>query len=131
MFTDLSQDIYIEDKQLGIFHDLRTAPYTFTGTAGRDENRFVLLYNSSRLSQDDVNLMNNVLVASNENVTIYSSNEKIDSIEVYDLLGKLVRNYSNINSSEFILNNLNKNDTTLLLKIKLNNGSIVNKKIIF
>jgi hypothetical protein len=131
MFTDVNQKIYLEDKQLGIFHNLRSAPYTFTGTVGRDENRFVLLYNSSRLSQDDVNLTNNVLVATNENVTVYSSTESIDNIEVYDLLGKLVRNYSNINSSEFILNNLNKNDTTLLLKIKLNNGSIVNKKIIF
>ncbi|WP_430400200.1 GEVED domain-containing protein [Flavobacterium sp.] len=131
LFTDLSQGIYIEDKQLGIIHDLRTAPYTFTGTVGRDENRFTLLYNSSRLSQDDINFVNNVLVATNENVTVYSSTESIDSIEVYDLLGKLVKSYSNINSSEFILNNLNKNDTTLLLKIKLNNGSIVNKKIIF
>ncbi len=131
LFSDTAQNIYLEDKQLGIFHDLRTAPYTFTGTVGRDENRFVLLYNSSRLSQDDVTLENNLTVVTNDNVTLYSSNENINSIEVYDLLGKVVQKYNNINSKEFMLSHLTKNNTTLLLKVKLNNGVIVNKKVIF
>ena len=131
LFSNTAQNIYLEDKQLGIFHDLRTAPYTFTGTVGRDENRFVLLYNSSRLSQDDVTLENNLTVVTNDNVTLYSSNENINSIEVYDLLGKVVNKYNNINSKEFMLSSLTKNNTTLLLKVKLNNGVIVNKKIIF
>ncbi|WP_320815255.1 GEVED domain-containing protein [Flavobacterium sp.] len=131
LFSDTTQKIYLEDKQLGIFHDLRTAPYTFTGTTGRDENRFVLLYNSSRLSQEDVTLTNNLMVVSNENVTIHSSIENINSIEVHDLLGKIVKTYNNIDAKEFMLNNLQKNNSTLLLRIKLNNGAIVDKKIIF
>jgi hypothetical protein len=131
LFTDASQDIYLEDKQLGIFHDLRTAPYTFTGTTGRDENRFVLLYNSSRLSQDDVALANNLMVVANDNVTIHSSMENINTIEVYDVLGKLIKTYSNVDSKEFMLKNLTKNNTTLLVKIELANGAIVNKKVIF
>ena len=131
LFSDTTQKIYLEDKQLGIFHDLRTSPYTFTGTTGRDENRFVLLYNSSRLSQEDVTLTNNLMVVSNENVTIHSSIENINSIEVHDLLGKIVKTYNNIDAKEFMLNNLQKNNSTLLLRIKLNNGAIVDKKIIF
>jgi hypothetical protein len=131
LFINGDQDIFIEDRQLGVFHNLRTAPYTFTGTVGRNENRFNLLYNSSRLSQDDVSLTNNILVSSNENVTVYSSSDNIDNIEVYDLLGKLIKVYTNINSSEFVLNNLNKNDNTLLLKITINSGSVINKKVIF
>ena len=131
LFTNGDQDIYLEDKQLGVFHNLRTAPYTFTGTVGRNENRFNLLYNSSRLSQDDITLSNNLTVVSNENLTVFSSRETIDSIEVYDLLGKLVKTYSNVNTAEFMLNNLNKNNTTLLLKITLTNGSVINKKVIF
>ena len=131
LFSDLSQNIYLEDKQLGIFHDLRTAPYTFTGTTGRDENRFVLLYNSSRLSQDDVALTNNLLVVTNDNVTIHSSIEKINTIEVYDVLGKLIKTYSSVDSQEFMLRDLSKNNTTLLVKIELANGTVVNKKVIF
>ena len=131
LFSDTNQDIYLEDKQLGIFHDLRTAPYTFTGTVGRNENRFVLLYNSSRLSQEDNSLTNNILVATNENVTVHSSIENINSIEVHDLLGRTIKTYNNIDSTEFLLGNLPKNNTTLFLRIKLNNGDIVDKKVIF
>ena len=131
LFADNSQDIYLEDRQLGIFHNLRTAPYTFTGIVERNENRFVLLYNSSRLSQDDIAISNNLTVVSNENITVYSSREVIRDVEVYDVLGKLIKVYSNINQAEFGLNNLAKNENTLLLKIKLNNGTVVNKKVIF
>jgi hypothetical protein len=131
LFGDTNQNIYLEDKQLGIIHDLKTAPYTFTGIIGRDEDRFVLLYNSSRLSQDDVALTNNLMVVSNEDVTIYSSIENIKSIQVHDLLGRIIKTYQNIDSTEFKLNNLQKNNSTLLLKIELNNGIIIDKKIIY
>ena len=131
LFLEENQKIYLEDKQLGIFHDLRTAPYTFTGVTGRNENRFVILYNSSRLSQDDNGLSNNIMIVSNENVTIHSSLENITSIEVHDMLGRNIKTYNNIENKEFMLSNLQKNNTTLLLRIKLTNGEIVDKKIIY
>lgn len=40
-----NQNIYLEDKVLGVIHDLRQNPYSFTGTSGILNDRFVLRYN--------------------------------------------------------------------------------------
>ena len=39
-----TQDIYLKDELLNIYHDLKSAPYTFTATAGVHNDRFKLVY---------------------------------------------------------------------------------------
>jgi hypothetical protein len=132
IFSNTTQNIYLEDVQLGVIHDIRTAPYLFTGTVGKDESRFVLRYtNNNVLSQETFDTENSLRVVTNENATVYSTVEKMNSIEVYDLLGKKIKSYSNIDANEFKLYNLTKNNAAIVLKIKLNNGTMISKKVIF
>ena len=50
LFTDITQNIYLEDTYLNIIHDLRTVPYSFTSESGKFDNRFILRYTNQTLS---------------------------------------------------------------------------------
>jgi hypothetical protein len=85
--------IFLEDKQDNVFQDLReNADYTFTGTILDDRDRFVVHF-SNPLGID--NLENNQMEA----IHIYSWEKSVfvdipfkfsGTIEVYDLLGKII-----------------------------------------
>jgi hypothetical protein len=74
-----NQDIYLEDKQLNIIHDLRQAPYNFTSSVGTFNDRFVLRYTTVALSnQDFESIDSSVLVSANDGqIKIKSINESL------------------------------------------------------
>ncbi len=131
LFDDPLQNIYLEDSQLGIVLNLRTAPYTFTSEAGNFNNRFKILFSNSTLSNPNFeNDINSVIVLNNSNeFTIKSSLKNLDQITIYDLLGRQLYFESGINKNNISLSNVTLNNQTLIVKIKLENGIIVTKKI--
>ncbi len=124
------QSIFLEDLVLGITHDLRAAPYTFTATPGRYENRFVLKFNNETLSNEDF-VANSITVYTNESININVPNQQIKTVRVYDLLGKSLGTFTNINSDSFSSKNVSKTQSLLLVEITLENGAVVNKKVIY
>ena len=131
LFEDPSQNIYLEDSQLDIVLNLRTAPYTFTSEAGNFNNRFKILFSNSTLSNPNFeNDINSVIVLNNSNeFTIKSSLKNLDQITIYDLLGRQLYFEGGINKNNISLSNITLNNQTLIVKIKLENGIIVTKKI--
>ena len=128
------QSIYLEDKYQHIIHDLKHAPYVFTNeTAGRIDDRFVLVYKNQLLGNDDFeNLTSSVLVASNKNeISIKSVQENIKSVIIYDVLGRILYQNEKVNHTQTAIHTLMQNQQTLLVKVKLNNGKIITKKIVF
>lgn len=126
-----SQNIYLKDLNLNIIHDLKVSPYQFTSTSGSIHDRFRVVYLTNSLSNPDINLDNNVRAIVKEQVSVASNNLQMESIEVYNALGQKLDSYKNINSNFFTLSNLKKNNTTLLLKIKLQTGETVIRKVIY
>jgi hypothetical protein len=55
----------------------------------------------------------------------------MESIIVYNLLGQKIDVYENINSNYFTLSNLRKNNAGMLLKIKLQTGETVIRKVVY
>jgi len=129
LFT--TQNIYLRDKLLNVTHDLKSSPYHFNTTAGNINDRFKVIYLNGNLNNSNFNYSNNVKVTTNENVTVYSSKEQIKSIIVYNVLGQKLKEYSNINANNFSLAGLQKNNTTLLLEIQLDNDTKTTEKIIY
>ena len=128
------QSIYLEDKYLHIIHDLKQAPYVFTNnTAGRIDDRFTLLYKNQLLGNDDFqSITNSLVVASNDNeISVRSIQEIINSITIYDVLGRTLYQNENVNHTQTTIHALIENQQALLVKVKLNNGQIINKKIVF
>jgi hypothetical protein len=129
LFT--TQNIYLKDEFLNSIYDIKSNPYEFTSEIGSFNNRFKIVYTTNPLSNPHFEIDNSISVISNDVIKVKSSNEIIDSIVVYDVVGRKLKSYETINSKEATLTNLIKNNTTLLLQIKLQNGTIVNEKVIY
>ncbi len=130
LFTESTQNIYLEDLALGITHNLRLAPYTFTATPGRYENRFVLKFNNETLSNEDFSL-NQVTVYSNDNIYVNAPNQVIKSVRIHDLLGKVLGTFNNVNSDSFVSKNITKMQSPILVEVTLANGKSKTYKVIF
>ncbi|MEZ4786962.1 MAG: GEVED domain-containing protein [Flavobacterium haoranii] len=130
LFGTTTQDIYLEDRTLGITHDLRTVPYSFTAAPGTYENRFVLKFNNETLGNEDF-IANNVTVYTNESINISAPNQVIKSVRVHDLLGRVLGTFNNVNSKTFSSKKIAKTQSPLLVEVTLENGATKTYKVIF
>jgi hypothetical protein len=130
LFDDQNQMIYLEDTLLNIDHDLRQNRYQFNSISGNHNNRFLLKYTSTALGTNEFN-NNAIQVATSSGIHIHSTNEFLESVVVYDVLGRKLAAYDRINGRDFSITDLLKNNTTLLLDITTENGTKVTKKVIY
>jgi len=132
LFTG-NQDIYIEDQLLNVFHNLKIAPYTFNSAAGTFNNRFVLRYVEPTLGAPDFENIGNAvkIYASNNEIKMESGLQTIKSYTVYDVLGRVLANENEVNFKQKAINSIVKNNQALIVKVALENGQAVTKKIIF
>lgn len=127
-----NQDIFLEDKLLGIIHDLRQNSYSFTSDSGEFNDRFVLRYINQTLSNAEFETLDDsVVVFTNEAVVIESTQYQLADVQVYNVLGQLLYKKSNINSKRFEISFLQKKNQALFVKVELTNGQVVTKKIVF
>jgi hypothetical protein len=122
----------LQDNLLGIDFNLLQGAYNFTTNSGTFNNRFVLKYTSALSTTDDNLSANNVIVASDKKtLKIKSVMENIQSVAIYDVIGREIYSQDAINAKEFSKTNVVQNTQTLLIKITLANGVVVSKKIVY
>ena len=128
-----NQAVFIEDKLTNTIFDLRSGPFTFNTVAGTFNDRFVLRYTNKTLGTNDLETLENQVLVSNKNkqIKINSKAVTIDKVVVYDLLGRLLFKKDKVNSNEFSVLNLISNSETLLVKVTLQNGETVTRKILY
>lgn len=128
-----NQAVYLEDKLTNTVFDLKTANYTFNTVAGTFNERFVLRYTNKTLSNKDFETLENQVLVSNKNkqIKVNSAVETIDKVVIYDILGRQLFKKEKVNNNELILTNLVSSQQTLLVKVSLQNGQTVTKKIIY
>ncbi len=126
------QNIYLEDKELNVIHDLRQSPYSFFALSGINNGRFVLRYTSGRLSVDD-NQFNDsdLFVISDENIQIISNNLKVKNLEIFDVLGRKLISKTNVNSNTIIVDEIVKSNNALIINIILENNIKISRKVLF
>ncbi|NHM06535.1 T9SS type A sorting domain-containing protein [Flavobacterium sp. CYK-4] len=123
-----NQQIYLEDRNLNIIHDLKHSPYSFTSPAGTFNDRFVLRYNNSALGNDTFDTQVAVTAfVQNQELNINSAKNIVEAT-LYDISGKLIETYK-ANTAEF-KTRFGFAQGVYLVKIKLDNGLEVSKKII-
>lgn len=131
-----NQPIYLQDKVTNKLHDLRTGGYTFTTAIGVFPERFMLRYkNSGTLDTSDFASLDKNVFVSIKDKTIklqaVSDTENLSETTIYDIGGKLLYNKKEINNKELLITNLQPTHQVLLVKITLDNGHTVTKKIVF
>ncbi|SDR65892.1 Por secretion system C-terminal sorting domain-containing protein [Formosa sp. Hel1_31_208] len=125
LFSDENQTIYLEDTYTNTMHDLRASPYTFSVTNGiHYSDRFILRYTDDTLSINEIETGTGltIITPKNEYIKVNSDGSPIQSIIVYDLLGRVLFDKKSINQSEFILENHNLSDGTYIVKATLINS---------
>jgi hypothetical protein len=132
IFSNINQNIYLEDLTLGVIHDLRVNPYNFTEAAGINNNRFLLRFETDLLGVDEMlNGANELIVYTSNGIIIESKKQAIQNVIIYDVMGRVLGNYKNLDQNEFVIKNIQKNNAALLLKITLSNGVTVDEKVIY
>lgn len=132
LFLDDNQNIYLEDTLTGTIHDLRATPYTFTETETVEyENRFYLKYTDEALSIDDSELSSiRIIAPKGDYIKISTDKNSINSVTVYDLLGRALIQNVNLNTAEFVINNNNLSSGSYIVKVGLSNGLSKTQKVI-
>lgn len=126
-----SQDvILLKDKSTNTIVNLKENKYSFISEKGTFDNRFELLF-KKQINQNQ-SVENEILAFNNQDVlTVLSTNEKINSIEIFDTLGRKIASAENINELQFSFSKLKKSNTLLILNIIDEKGNKVSKKVIF
>ena len=123
------QGIYLEDTYANVIHDLRTAPYGFTATAGDVKDRFVLRYTNTTLSVEDNQISDTFVYVKNEQLYVKAS-KNIASVVVYDLTGKKLMDYKLDAHDNSFNTQFQFPKGIYLTEIKLENMGSVTKKVV-
>ncbi|KDN56607.1 T9SS sorting signal type C domain-containing protein [Flavobacterium seoulense] len=128
-----NQQIFVEDKDLQVLHDLKKAPYSFTTEKGIFNNRFVLRYEDKNAVIEDVDVPVEGVVISTKNkiITIAADDAIIETVAVYDFSGKLVYADNEVNLESTTISNLSTAHQALIVQVVLENGKKAVKKIIY
>ncbi|TBN00381.1 T9SS type A sorting domain-containing protein [Hyunsoonleella flava] len=129
-------DIYLHDKELDLYHDLRASKYEINLPAGEHLNRFEITFSKSQtLSNGDFEIVKLIDVFySNEKESIIIDNPKshlVQNVEMFNILGqslfRLQPNSSNKNIEYKVPRNIAGN---YVLNIETEHGKISKKVLI-
>ena len=123
------QTVYLEDKLTNTVYNLSENPYVFHSNSGIYNNRFVLRYTDTTLTNPSFDVNSIVIYSESEKIHINSGSEIISSYEIYDVLGRVLISSKNVSSNQIVCE-LQVSNQPLVVKMKLENNQIVSKKII-
>ncbi|HIC32961.1 MAG TPA: T9SS type A sorting domain-containing protein [Flavobacteriaceae bacterium] len=125
--------IYLKDNLNSTIHDLTASDYNFTSVVGEFNNRFEIVFNNASLSIDNNEITSNnlsIIELENDNIMFkVDQNFTIQSIQIFDTLGKEVYNFKGENSTE-TYNMKELSSSLYIAKVTLNNGQTITKKAI-
>jgi hypothetical protein len=128
VFSDNATTVYLHDKVNGTYHNFNNGAFNFTSNEQIADNRFEIVYQTNVLSNDSFDNYSAAVMLNNKTLSVISSNE-IQSVEVFDLTGRLIQQYNKVNTKEFQAA-FNHAESVYIAKIKFENGAVLNKKLI-
>ena len=84
----------------------------------------------NRIKEETINTNTVDVLVKNSDLTIQSYQSVISSVEVFDVLGKVIFTKNGINNKQFNTNQITTSNQALIVKIQLENGEVIVKKII-
>ncbi|SHL55776.1 Purple acid Phosphatase, N-terminal domain [Flavobacterium flevense] len=135
-----TQNIFLEDKDLKVLHDLKQGAYTFNTEKGIFNNRFVLRYVDKNAVEPVVEtpvvetpvIDSSVTVSvKQDQITVSSSEDLISKIIIYDIAGKIIYQKEDVSANDFMIQNLLSSKQVLLVTLVLENGKTTSTKIVY
>ncbi|OBX27061.1 putative secreted protein (Por secretion system target) [Gelidibacter algens] len=130
LFAD--QNIYLFDSLTNTFHDLKATDYVFTSEIGTFNSRFQIRYVTDNTLGLDVPILSNrdvIVYPTGSQIAVKSKNLTIDTIQIYDLTGRLIFSKANVNTNEFVTSGLNIGTQVVIVKVNSDDTQSVSKKV--
>ena len=128
-------NIYLHDKTLGLYHDLRESDYTIFLNAGEYQERFEItfgMYNVLGVDQQENQTLDVLYSNDIEKIVLINPNQiELRSIELFNILGQSVYKIEDISESgysEYEVENLSTG--TYIIKLNTASGSVSTKKVL-
>lgn len=119
--------IYLHDKDLNVYHDFANGNYSYIPNNANDTSRFELVYQQGTLSNPIYNA-NNVIAYIKQNNFYCTSPNLIKTIEVFDLTGRKIMDFS-VNDKT-IIKPFNFAQTLYIFKFKMEDDTVFSLKIL-
>lgn len=129
LFANNGQEVFLKDNLTNTITSLTNGNYTFATAAGDFLNRFEIVYQNTALNTNEFVLSDVVVYANDSNVIVNAGQSIIDTVRVFDLRGRLVKELTNVNATEAILNMASDNQI-VLVQVTSVDGAVVTKKLI-
>ncbi|WP_341216683.1 LamG-like jellyroll fold domain-containing protein [uncultured Wocania sp.] len=133
---DSNKAIYLHDKELNVYHDLKESEYDVHLATGEYLNRFELTFSkaSQSLSTDETNKNPIEVYFSNEdmNVVVHNPNSQlIESVEMINILGQSLFKFEINSNDDYLRYKASQMKTgTYILKIETEYGKLSKKVLI-
>lgn len=126
------QDIFLRDNLLGITHNLKLAPYSFTSDLGVTSARFDVVY-AEALNTGTPEFNSNSLIAYKQGnaINISTGNTDIKAVSVCDVHGRLLYSAKNVNAATTSITTLQAQSQMLIVQVETTQGIKVSRKIVF
>ena len=126
-----NQDVFLIDTVEGITRNLRTSSYTFSTEAGTFNNRFMVTYAPQGALGTDTPVLDTkeVVVYKDGKQVKITAPADINTVTVYDMLGKTLFQKSNIDGMSFATTEINAGPQVIIVQITLDNQQVISKKI--
>lgn len=128
VFANGTVNVFLHDKLNNTYHDFANGDFTFTTTTSSTDDRFEVVYQNTALDNNTFNTNQVLAFIKDENLNIAAS-LAMTNVEIYDITGKKLQSI-NINNEKSIKKAFNYAEGFYIVKIKLDNGSIVSQKLI-
>ncbi|WP_432671658.1 GEVED domain-containing protein [Flavobacterium sp. SM2513] len=128
-----NQNIFLKDNATNTLTNLKTSDYTFATDSGVFNSRFEVQYTNATLSVTDPNAIGNtVMIASkNQKIQINSGSIVMNTIELIDVMGRIIYMQEGVNATTATLENIAVNDQMLIVRIGTKENGVITQKIIF
>jgi len=129
-----SQQIFLHDKDLGLYHDLKASPYIFATAAGIFEDRFEIAYrNGPSLGTGEFDSASNSIIAFKEGgaVKVVSSRSRIIAVEVSDIQGRIIYRRKGLDGQAIVLDGLTAARQVLIINVTTEQNRKTSRKIVF
>ena len=128
----IENDLFLYDKQLNVLHDIKQSDYVLDiNAAGSYPNRFVLFFTKNALGVDEFFSKDDLLVYQSDRNIRIESESTIESLKIYDILGRLLYNeevpkdFFDIQPDQLQLGSV------YIVKAKLESGQVKTKRAIY
>lgn len=122
------QIVYLRDKELNQVHNLSESAYSFASKAGIFDTRFELVYTNKTLGTDELSKENVIVYTKNNTIVVDAKQNKISSVEVYDIQGRKIFVKDNIRTSVYQVESSAKG--VLVIKVLTEDGKVKTQKVI-